>query len=118
MLVEINNIKQNEGEPYRRIFNGEEFYLIVWFAESEPVSYQLFYNFKSERYCILWDKEHGLSFRQVDSGEDRPARHKMAAVFIEESSPAVKGVYKKFKSESSGLENELAEVILNTLKDL
>ena len=83
MFKEISNIKQNEGEPFRRIFNSSDLYMISWFEESQLVSYHLYYKFGIEEFCIIWEKDFGLSFRKVYSGADRPDRHKMTALLIE-----------------------------------
>ncbi len=44
MLYEQRDVKQNEGEQFRRVFIDDYFDLYVWFSDkAEPVGFQLCY---------------------------------------------------------------------------
>jgi hypothetical protein len=42
MLREISNLRQIEGEPQRRWFEGQELELIIWQSGNEIIAFELY----------------------------------------------------------------------------
>ena len=79
MLKEVKNVRQDDSEPLRRIFNGTDLYIITW-EDDVLVAYQLIYNKNFQKYILRWEKEKGFSHGLVDEGGERPDRHKMSSI--------------------------------------
>lgn len=117
MLKEISNAKQNTGEPFRRIFNDEDFYLILWFDDSkdEVLSFQLFYGKETQKKCAVWKEGSRVSFRAVDDGENRPFRYKMSPVFQEDGLRPNDEIIESFKKSCRNLDFYIADKVLRAI---
>ena len=43
MLKELKDVRQNAGDPFRRIFNGDQLSLILWCEDEIIVAFQINY---------------------------------------------------------------------------
>lgn len=80
MFKELKNVRQNEGEPRRRIFTCDNLSLTVWQQNDSLKSFQICYEDNGEAMLFSWDADKGFSNRIIDQGESRLFKHKMAAV--------------------------------------
>lgn len=115
MLKEIKNVRQNDGEPFRRIFNGDSFYLIVWFddKQNDVCGYQLLYEYDGEKRSIAWQEESGLSFNIVDDGENRPQKHKMAPIMASTDQSIDECIISELKKECKNMEFYIVDKIIS-----
>ena len=121
MFKEIKNVRQNDGEPFRRIFNSEKFYLIIWFnKELDEVSgFQLLFEYDDEKRSIAWQEESSLSFNIVDDGERGPQRHKMAPIMISTDMDINECIINELKKECKNMEFYIVDKIIGEiLRDL
>ena len=116
MLKELKNIRQNEGDPYRRIFNGEKLSLIIWYEGNIMTGFQLNYEFQREQLSLTWDSNTGFSHKTVDDGEGRPFKHKMSAVTLIDKEFNKDFILEIFCNESDSIEKIERERIYELLK--
>ena len=116
MLRELQNIRQNEGDPFRRVFNGDELSLIIWYEDEDMVGFQLNYEEKREQLSLTWDSKRGFSHRNIDDGESRPFRHKMSPVTLSDKNFNKEVILELFCKESKGLDAPEREKVFNLLK--
>ena len=116
MLKEIEHARQNKGEPFRRIFNGDKLSLILWYESDEVVAYQLTYQLEKEELSLRWDKDKGLSHQVIDDGESRSFRYKMSQVLSNSKALNKEYLAKLLKGETAGLELKGVSLILTHLE--
>jgi len=80
MLKEILTIRQNEGEPFRRLFSDRStFSLYVWFSSPDHICmFQLCYDQDRKEKVLTWKENRGFTHSMVDSGESHPLEYKKA----------------------------------------
>lgn len=69
MLVEMQNVRQIEGEGFRRWLTDENFDLILWYSEGQILGFQLCYDKKTQEKALTWRAPSSYSHSVVDSGE-------------------------------------------------
>jgi hypothetical protein len=116
MLREIRPVLQRSGEHPRRWFTSEDLDLIVWFDDDGGLSaFELCYD-KAERQRVLrWSHDGGREHHAVDSGEDRPGRHKASPLHIPDGTPDLPGLRARFTAQAGALDPALREAILSHL---
>ncbi|MFT5319860.1 MAG: hypothetical protein ACI8RA_003146 [Chlamydiales bacterium] len=117
MLVELKDIRQNDGEPFRRIFNGFKMYLILWNETEKLVAFQINYTEESETLSLTWDSEKGFSHKVIEEGENRPFRHKMSQMLLTERPLVKQKLIETFSKESENLELSEKHLVLHQLKN-
>ncbi len=100
MLYEIQNIRQNEGEPKRRWFIDDYFDLVVWLNENDIEGFQLCYNKSEDQHAFTWHKNSGYMHNRVDDGEDKPGKPKGIPILITDYHFPYEEVAAIFKKES------------------
>lgn len=84
MLKERQDVRQIEGEGFRRWFSDQYFDLIVWYEDDSPgdcLGFQLCYDKEGNERALTWTKRHGYSHTKVDDGEN-PFSNKMSPVLV------------------------------------
>jgi hypothetical protein len=73
MLYEIQKVKQNEGQDFRRWFTDDYFDLFVWYNENGEISsFQLTYDKGHKERAVTWTRRGGITHTGVNDGEDDP----------------------------------------------
>jgi hypothetical protein len=84
MLAEIAEVRQVEGEGYRRWFTDPDFDLIVWYETAERshvLGFQLCYDKRRRERCVTWRESGSVQHHLVDDGEN-PFSAKMTPVLV------------------------------------
>ena len=118
MLSEIPHPKQNPGEPTRRWFydNTNDLDLIVWQEANAIVAFQLCYKkSESEERALTWKMEKGFSHDQVDSGENRPGKHKSSPVLMPDGVFDYRAIADVFKANSTKMDPAVTEFVYHKL---
>lgn len=112
MLYEIQNVKQNEGEPKRRWFIDEYFDLVVWLdKEDEVEGFQLCYDKSKNQHALTWHRESGYMHNRVDEGDDKPGKPKGIPILVADGNFAYDKIAEMFKGESVNLDQRVAMII-------
>lgn len=118
MLREIANVRQVEGEPWRRWFSDERLDLVVWEDPGQGViGFQLCYDKQRDEHALTWMAGLGFSHGQVDSGEDRPGRCKGTPIVVSEGTFNMEELAPDFLALSEGLDKALRDFIYKKLLD-
>lgn len=118
MLKEVQNVRQILGELVRRWFSSSIFDLIVWYsAEGGMHGFQLCYRESANHKALTWFKETGFSHQNIDDGEERPFRQKMAPILVPDGKFESDHILELFEKESKELELELTSAIIKTIKE-
>ncbi len=117
MFKEIKNVRQNEGEPHRRIFQSEKLSLTMWFKEELICCFQISYEEDSKPLVFTWDEDKGCSNKVIDEGESRSFRHKVSAVPIAQK-VLNKGLLSSVFQEAFKLQSfPFSDMILNKIRN-
>lgn len=116
MLMELQHVRQIEGEPERRWFMDEFFDLIVWIASDQSIAgFQLCYDKEHTPNALTWRRESGFQHQSIDDGEARPSRLKMSPVLTPLQSPAQnklpKDVLDIFRNACQGIDRMIAAFV-------
>ena len=118
MLNEIPHPKQNLGEPPRRWFYDgiENLDLIVWQEQEQIVGFQLCYlKDEQDERAVTWRAGKGFSHDQVDSGENRPGKHKSSPVLMPDGSFDYRHIAERFRVSSANIDSRVAEFVYHML---
>jgi hypothetical protein len=116
MLVEIRNARQIPGEGFRRWFTDEYFDLIVWYDDrTKLVGFQLCYDKDGRERAVTWTREHGFQHNRIDAGEVT-GHAKMTPIVMADGIFSRDPVADRFRSESAGIEDDIAAFVYETLK--
>jgi hypothetical protein len=112
MMREIANIRQIEGEPRRRWFQGEGIDLTVWQEESgNIVEFELCYKIGWEQRALRWEQPAKYGHYLVDDGENRPGTQKASPVLFHYADFNRDWVAQLFAQESRSLEGKIAKSV-------
>jgi hypothetical protein len=112
MLYEIQNIRQNEGEPIRRWFVDDYFDLVVWMNNDRQIDgFQLCYDKSGEQHALTWHRESGYMHNRVDTGEGKPGKPKEIPILVADGNFQYEEIARVFKEKSENLEQPLADMI-------
>jgi hypothetical protein len=118
MLKEKRDVRQIEGEGYRRWFADKYFDLIVWYEDESAetcVGFQLCYDKEGTERALTWSKQHGYSHTKVDDGEN-PYSSKMTPVLVSDGVFEHETVRKQFLDAADNLEDDLTAYIDDKLQ--
>ncbi len=117
MLKEKENVRQNEGEHFRRLFFDDFFDLFVWYKENEKIyGFQLCYNKSHEEKVVTWNEIEGFSHDLVEISEGADKIKKSSQLRKEEKKLENKMI-KEFKERGINLELHLFKFISKKLKE-
>lgn len=118
MLREIQNVKQNEKNVFRRWFNDSYFDLIIWFEGSKKEiinGFQLCYDKEGYERALTWNKDKGFLHTAIDSGE--AMQNNRTPILIADGVLDKKGIIQRFKEDSQEIEPKLRNFILKILNN-
>lgn len=117
MLKEIENVKQDIGEPLRRWFTNAEFDLIVWYsAEQTVIGFQLCYRDGREEKALTWRSKEGFSHQRIDDGEGGAFRYKMTPVLVSDGAFQGERVLPKFLEQSQNIDQQVRDIVTGMIK--
>ena len=119
MLTERKDVRQIDGEGYRRWFTDRFFDLIIWYEGprmSRMTGFQLCYDKEHDERALTWRKSGGYVHNRVDDGE-APYSNKMSPVLVSDGLFSPEPVLRKFLESSSGLDRELVDFISEKLRE-
>jgi len=112
MLYEIQNVRQNEGEPERRWFVDDYFDLIIWLNDKEAIEgFQLCYNKSENQHALTWHAESGYMHNRVDDGEDKAGKPKSIPVLVADGDFRHDEIAEIFRQESKNLDPDISGLI-------
>ena len=116
MLHEIQDVRQNPGEPRRRWFSDPDLDLYVWIGEDgDIVQFQLCYDKGHDEQALTWRSDTGLSRHAVDDGEGGIYRMKSTPILTGAELSGADGVRRTFIDAGQKLEHDLYQFILDRL---
>ncbi len=120
MLTEHDNVRQIEGEGFRRWFSDKGHDLIVWYTDAyqnEITGFQLCYNKEAEEErALTWQKQGGFTHSRVDSGE-MPYSSKMTPVLVSDGLFDRETVLKRFLEVSGNIDPRIVKFVESKLRD-
>jgi hypothetical protein len=109
-MVEIKNVRQKAGDPFRRWFSDNYFDLIIWYNdEKEIIGFQLCYDVKENEKAITYS-DGKFSHNKIDQGEDNPSKNRTPILVADGVFDELK-VLPKFEESSKNLENGIKEYV-------
>ena len=98
MLSELENVRQVDGEGFRRWFADEYFDLIVWYKEKSLIGFQLCYDKGADERALTWTRDHGYLHAGIDTGEPVGIGSKMSPVLVSDGLFAAAAVAERFRA--------------------
>jgi len=117
MLREIKKVRQIDGEPERRWFNGSDMDLILWHDDNELTGFQICYNKSAQEKALSWKKDSGFSHQLVDDGESRSGHYKATPILLQSDQINIKKIRTDFKKYSKNISDDVKGVILSLLSE-
>lgn len=119
MLREIPVVRQVRGEARRRWFSSTACDLVVWIDDAgAAVGFQLCYDKTGHEHALTWKAGLGFSHMAVDSGEERPLRHKGAPILLANGAFDVARVRAEFLREAVSVPAEFRALVEGKLREL
>ncbi len=117
MLREIANLRQIQGEPQRRWFEGQELELIIWQNQrDEIIAFELYYDRHSRQLALRWETPNHYQVYNVDDGENWSGRRKGSPILmIAHKRFHPERVISLFNGESQFLETKIARWVSDKL---
>lgn len=116
MLVENKNVRQIQGEGFRRWFTDEDLDLIIWYKNDEIIGFQLCYDKTNEERALTWYKGKGYIHNKIDDGES-PYTNKMTPILIPDGIFNKSEIAELFREKAIKIEYGLADFIYNKLSE-
>lgn len=115
-LHEMPNVRQNEGEHFRRWFLSEECDLTVWFEGKMIVMFQFSYDNNQQEKAVTWKIRQNLKHNLVSGNDHSPTKNE-AAILTNLSSVNKDYIIRKFQVQAKNIEFAIGDFILNVLTD-
>jgi hypothetical protein len=117
MLRELKDVRQIQGESFRRWFSSNIFDLIVWYSQAHEITgFQLCYREGTDEKALTWFEESGFSHKRVDDGEGRPFRPKMIPILVPNGTFERDYFLHVFQEESKEIDPEVFRVVSSIIK--
>lgn len=118
MLREITNVRQIEGEPFRRWFSDPQLDLFVWYGEGDDIiKFQFCYNKGAGECALTWCRDSGYSHHGVDDGEGGIYEMKGTPILVADGVPDAGRIATLFREHGQKMEHDLFEFILARIHD-
>jgi len=115
-MIEIKNVHQKTGDPFRRWFSDNYFDLIIWYNdEKEIIGFQLCYDIKENEKAITYS-DGKFSHNKIDQGEDNPSKNRTPILVADGIFDELK-VLPKFEESAKNLENEIKEYVFRKITE-
>ena len=115
MFQEIDNPRQNDGDPFRRVFQGDKLDLVVWYEGEKIIGFQLGMTISGHKSVYTWDHKKGGMTHGVDVGEGYPFKAKQSPVLTEGTTSFGYKLMEVFMEEGESLDNTLGIFIYSKL---
>jgi hypothetical protein len=116
MLVELQNVRQIEGEGTRRWFRDPYFDLIIWYADDGTLTgFQLCYDKQGQERAFTWRRGHSCQHERIDTGET-PGQSKMSPVIVADGSFPRGDVAERFLAESAHIDPHIARLVYDVVR--
>ena len=118
MLREIPQVAQSDKKSVKRWFSDPDFDLIVWQARSGDIRRFEFCFGKGEaEQALAWKAGSGFEQFQIDDGEDRPMRHKMAPIMHKPAAINYKRVEQDFCRVAKIIDSQVVAFVKTRLQE-
>jgi hypothetical protein len=117
VLGEIEEVRQVEGEGFRRWFADADFDLIVWYTDESQArldGFQLCYDKQSRERCVTWRNSGSYQHHLVDDGEN-PFQAKMTPVLVADGAFERDRVLGGFLDASERVDPNIVELVRRAL---
>jgi hypothetical protein len=112
MLRELHNVRQIEGEHWRRWFADRYFDLIVWITgDGEIAGFQLCYDKEADQRALTWKRPGSYTHTGIDDGENRPGRFKQTPILVADGVFDHATIAERFKQASLEIDPPIAEFV-------
>ncbi|MBU1077585.1 MAG: hypothetical protein KKH98_09850 [Spirochaetes bacterium] len=117
MLKEIENVKQDTKNLFRRWFTDDYLDLIIWIEHSNKIfGFQLCYNKGNNEHSLTWDKKNGYRHNRVDDGEVS-YRIKRTPILVSDGYVPLKKIKREFLKRGKKIDKEILSFILCKLEN-
>lgn len=117
MLNEMENTKQQSGEPFRRWFNDQFFDLIVWYSSDENIyGFQLCYKIGWVEKALTWRHDRGFFHNTVDYGGLRPGGER-TPILVADGVFDKSHIFHLFKRESKEIDSNIVELVSRKIRE-
>lgn len=117
MLREWRDVRQIEGEGFRRWFSDQDLDLIVWFdgpSQRSIVGFQLCYDKRRRERALTWKRDQGFSHNRIDDGEI-PLGTKRTPILVADGTFARDKVKRLFADSAVQIEKRIVDFVGETL---
>jgi hypothetical protein len=117
MLREIQSVKQNRDELFRRWFEDDFFDLFVWYDQQEKISgFQLCYEKCRDEHALTWREDCGYALDRIDSGE-RSVWETSTPVLLPSNDLPPEKVIETFVARSEAVDPQLVEFVVQKISE-
>ncbi len=119
MLYEIKRLRQSKRSHVKRWFTSRDMDLFIWFANDEPVRFQLSYSKRNIEKAISWNFHLGFNHYLVDTGETELHHYKQSPLLIRLCDPGnLKIIARDFLAASENIDIDISDFIFSRLMAL
>ena len=116
MLKECKDIRQNEGEPFRRLFADRAASLYVWTEPDGRICmFQLCYDQENHEKALTWRESSGFTHRSVNTGETHPLEYKKSPMLTCAGYFDKERVLSELRHTCSDMDQTIASFVLQTI---
>jgi hypothetical protein len=113
-MIEFENVRQDKT-GFKRLFVDEQFDLYVWYAgrNGSMTGFQLVYDKWASAKAFTWIQNQGYRHNRID-GYDTPGSFE-TPILVRNGYFETKGIVKKFLEHSSGIEQEIVDLVVHSI---
>lgn len=124
MLKEMKEVRQIQGEGFRRWFTDEFFDLFVWYnahhaqqikGTDDIIGFQLCYDKNNKERALTWKKNYGFTHDGIDDGESR-ATEDRTPILVQDGLFDTKAIAKQFKENGKEMDQVILKFVLDRIK--
>ena len=115
-MIEIRNVYQKYGDPFRRWFSDDYFDLIIWENDKEQlIGFQLCYDIKGNEKAITFSDDK-FSHNKIDQGEDNPNKN-LTPILVADGVFDKQSILSKFEKDSTNIDDQVREYVINKIRE-
>ena len=115
MLKELRDVRQINGESYRRCFSDPTMDLTVWTDAGGGITgFELCYDKGNTERAVRWTKSGGFDHKRVDDGE-QSLWENMTPILVPDGVFRAKKISRLFQENSRDIDRTLAEFVYRKL---
>lgn len=112
-----NDFQEIRGRADRRWFSSPQFDLILWLDRQRRLKgFELCYDKQDRERSLSWTPRRGFQHMAVDSGENRPGKHKSSPILVPDGVFDAERVRQDFLTASVSLPPEIAAYVRMALQ--